>query len=79
MVLERKKYGHGSLTGPEIKNDYAGESQQQITSLLTKEQVDFVSVYCVYSMKCTKRFMIDYICVLFVGDGVKRRPRRIIR
>jgi hypothetical protein len=23
--------------------------------------------------------MIDYLCVLFVGDGVKRRPRRINR
>jgi hypothetical protein len=24
-------------------------------------------------------FMIDYVCILFVGDGVKRRLRRIIQ
>jgi hypothetical protein len=23
--------------------------------------------------------MIDYLCVLLVGDGVKRRPRQIMR
>jgi hypothetical protein len=23
--------------------------------------------------------MIDYLCVIFGGDGVKRRPQRLIR
>jgi hypothetical protein len=58
----------------------------------TSEQT-FVSAYRVYfvgnnnilmwifelQFPIKSRFVIEYLCVLFVGDSVKRRPRRFIR
>jgi hypothetical protein len=53
----------------------------------------FVSVYHVYSVTndifdmntksiihyLNKRCTIDYLCMVFVGDGVKHQPQRVIR
>jgi hypothetical protein len=39
----------------------------------------FIRKFDLWYAMYRKRFTIDYLCSLFVGDGVKRQPRQIIR
>jgi hypothetical protein len=58
-------------------SQYSSVSVHRAYSVSTDDIL--TSIYGVWYTVLRRRCTVDYLCVLFVGDGIKRRPRCIVR